>query len=198
MPDDDLQLLQRWRDGDRAAGEALFGRHFGEIYRFFEHKVGHHADDLTQRTFLACVRARDQFRGASSFRTYLFTIARHELYALVRQLAGSQPFDCEVSSIADAVTSLATRMARADDAERLRRALKELPAEQQVLLELHYWHELDANALAEVFETNSGAIRVRLLRARRALKDRLRPEELPIGDKFSSALQDLDFSDPET
>ena len=40
--------------------------------------------------------------------------------------------------------------------------------EQQTLLELHYWHELDAEALGEVFDATSGAIRVRLLRARKA------------------------------
>jgi len=48
-----------------------------------------------------------------------------------------------------------------------------LPAEQQLLLELHYWHELDAEALGEVFEAAPGTIRVRLLRARRALRQRM-------------------------
>src|SRR5262245_60999657 len=95
--DEDLALLNRWRDGDRAAGEALFARHFDGLYRFFEHKTGGDADDLTQRTFLACVRSRDQFRGASSFRTYLFAIARHELYAHLRTLAGNQRLDFDVS-----------------------------------------------------------------------------------------------------
>src|SRR6185295_12917475 len=59
------------------------------------------------------------------------------------------------------------------DIERLRLALATLPAEQQLLLELHYWHELDAEALGEVFEAAPGTIRVRLLRARRALRQRM-------------------------
>lgn len=191
MADDDLELLNRWRNGDKSSGEALFARHFDGLYRFFEHKVGADADDLTQRTFLACVRARDQFRGASTFRTYIFAIARHELYAHLRQKAGNERLDFDVSSIAEVVTSQATRMARAHDAEKLRQALKELPAEHQLLLELHYWHELDASALAEVFETNPGTVRVRLLRARRALKERLAPEDF-IGDKMSKVLEEAD------
>jgi RNA polymerase sigma-70 factor (ECF subfamily) len=52
-------------------------------------------------------------------------------------------------------------------------ALRALPVEQQTLLELHYWEELDAQQLAEVFATTPGAIRVRLTRARAALRERM-------------------------
>ncbi|MCI0355339.1 MAG: 2-amino-4-hydroxy-6-hydroxymethyldihydropteridine diphosphokinase, partial [Acidobacteria bacterium] len=48
----------------------LFGRHFADIYRFFERKVAGEPDELVQETFLACVRRRDQFRRQSSFRTF--------------------------------------------------------------------------------------------------------------------------------
>ena len=69
MSAEDLALLDRWRSGDARAGEELFGRHFDSIYNFFETKCESEADELVQATFLACVRARDQFRAAASFRT---------------------------------------------------------------------------------------------------------------------------------
>src|SRR5262249_11003925 len=84
--EDDLVLLERWRSGDERAGEALCARYFEEIYRFFVHKLPEHADDLMQQTFLACVKSRDRFQGKSSFRTYLFAIARNELLMLIRVL----------------------------------------------------------------------------------------------------------------
>src|SRR5678815_2658068 len=171
--DPDLTLLESWRAGDGRAGQDLFNRHFADIYRFFEYKVGADADDLAQRTFMACVDARDRFRGGSSFRTYLFAIARNQLYSFLRRLPRAEHVDFEQTSIADLVPSLTSQLGRARDIERLRLALATLPAEQQLLLELHYWHELDAEALGEVFETTPGAIRVRLLRARRALRDRM-------------------------
>jgi RNA polymerase sigma factor (sigma-70 family) len=170
---DDLALLAAWQEGDTTAGQALFSRHFREVHRFFENKVGAEADELSQRTFLACVGSRTRFRGQSSFRTFLFAIARHELYAHFRRNVAGGAFDAEVSSIAELVTSPSSRMARAEEHDRLRRALQELPAEQQLILELHYWHELDAEALGEVFAVPPGTIRVRLLRARRALRQRL-------------------------
>ncbi|HEX3766374.1 MAG TPA: sigma-70 family RNA polymerase sigma factor [Kofleriaceae bacterium] len=171
--DPDLSLLESWRAGDGRAGQDLFARHFADIYRFFEYKVGPDADDLTQRTFMACVDARDRFRGGSSFRTYLFAIARNQLYSFLRRLPRAEHVDFEHTSIADLVTSPSSQLGRARDVERLRVALAMLPAEQQLLLELHYWHELDAEALGEVFEAAPGTIRVRLLRARRALRDRM-------------------------
>jgi RNA polymerase sigma factor (sigma-70 family) len=178
MDDPDLDLLERWRGGERQAGQDLFARHFRELYRFFENKVGGDADELVQRTFLACLSARAQFRFQSTFRTYLFTIARHELYDYLAQRATAHGrlADFEVTSIADLATSPSDRLARAEQISELRHALSRLPAEQQLLLELHYWHQLPPEALSEVFGAAPGAIRVRLLRARRALRDLLTPE----------------------
>lgn len=172
--DPDLVLLERWRAGQRSAGEQLFARHVAEIHRFFEHKVGLDADELAQCTFLACVAGREQFRGESTFRTYMFAIARKQLYSYLRALPQRGAIDFATTSLAELVTSQATRIERDQRAAQLRRALSELPADDQLLLELHYWHELDAAALAEVFAANPGAIRVRLLRARRALHDRMK------------------------
>jgi len=191
--DPDLELLERWRAGDGVSGQQLFARHFAAIYQFFEHKLGHEADELAQRTFMACVAARDRFRGGSTFRTYLFAIARNQLYTFLRRLPRGEHVDFEHTSIADLMPSLGSQLGRAREVERLRLALAGLPAEQQLLLELHYWHELDAEALAEVFESTSGAIRVRLLRARKALRERMGQVELDglrsqVADRLAVAL----------
>src|SRR5688500_5831982 len=103
MDDPDLDLLEQWRGGARQAGQDLFARHFRELYGFFQHKAAGEADELVQRTFLACVSSRTQFRFQSTFRTYLFTIARHELYDYLGQQANERGrhVDFEVTSIAD-------------------------------------------------------------------------------------------------
>jgi RNA polymerase sigma-70 factor (ECF subfamily) len=171
--DSDLALLVDWRSGDRRAGELLFARHFAAIYRFFAHRVGDVADELAQQTFLACVAARDRFRAQSTFRTYLFAIARKQLCGYLRRGEAGRKDELPASSLAEVITSIATRIGRAEQAAQLHAALTALPADDRMLLELHYWQELDAAALAEVFETSPGAIRVRLVRARRALHERL-------------------------
>jgi RNA polymerase sigma-70 factor (ECF subfamily) len=189
-------LLQLWRAGDRQAGEQLCARHFDDVYRFFEHKLPGEADDLTQQTFLACVKARDQFRSQSTFRTYLFSIARNELFTRLRQIPKFEHVDLEVSSLNELVSSPSSELRKHEELEQVRAALRQLPVEQQVLLELHYWHDLDAAALAELLETSAGTIRVRLLRARRALRERLGANAVTgAEDRLSSSLRDPDSDD---
>jgi RNA polymerase sigma factor (sigma-70 family) len=168
----DIELLDRWRSGDAGAGEALFQRHFDSIYGFFETKCEADADELVQATFFACLRARDQFRKESSFRTYLFTIARHELYRLLRgrQRDGAR-LDFHLSSIADLISTPGTRIARNQEHQHLIEALRQLPVEQQTLLELHYWEDLGMAELADVFEVPQATIRTRLHRARKLLRE---------------------------
>jgi RNA polymerase sigma factor (sigma-70 family) len=185
---DDLALLEHWRGGDARAGQDLFARHFADVYRFFQHKVGAEADELVQRTFAACVAARDRFRGQSSFRTYLFAIARNQLYSYLRQLPRGEHADFDTISVAELVTTLRSQLGRLQQIEQLRLALAAMPAEQQLLLEMHYWHDLDAGALAEIFETEAGTIRVRLLRARKALRERMGQLEATSPDRLIAAL----------
>jgi RNA polymerase sigma factor (sigma-70 family) len=168
----DLDLLEQWRAGDADGGQALFERHFDSIYGFFETKCPAEADELVQATFLAVLRAKTQFRGDSSFRTYLFTIARNELYRVLRtrQRKGTQ-VDFALSSIAELVSTPGTRMARNQEHRQLLEALQRLPVEQQTLLELHYWEDLEIAELAQIFDVPAATIRTRLHRARKALRE---------------------------
>lgn len=188
--DPDEELVVRWRAGEQAAGEQLFARHFDALYRFFATKCGE-PGDLTQATLLAVVRSRDQFAARSSFRTYLFSIARNELYDHLRARQRERAFDPEVSSIVDLVTTPATQLDRGESHRRLCEALREIPVEQQTLLELHYWEGLDASALAEVFGSNSTAIRKRLHRARIALREAMMAREAAPPQALAT-VEDLD------
>ena len=170
----DFELLDRWREGDTAAGHALLARHFDTLCGFFESKLDRDADDLVQRTMLACVKSKDTFRKASSFRTYLFTIARHELFHHLRaRHRDGQRLDFSITSVAELLTTPASRMIRDADKRRVVEALQRMPVEQQTLLELFYWQELDVDSISEVFELEPGATRVRLHRARKKLRELL-------------------------
>ena len=153
----DLDLLAQWRAGDAEAGQALFERHFDRIYGFFETKCPADADELVQATFLACLRAKDQFRGDSSFRTYLFTIARNELYRVLRtRLRQGTQVDFALSSIAELVSTPGTRMARNQEHRHLLEALRRLPVDRDAPIELrierppHDAHPAGADHLEQV------------------------------------------------
>jgi len=190
--DSDFDLLDRWRAGDRPAGEALLARHFDALCGFFESKVGDDADDLVQRTMLACVAAKDRFRKEASFRTYLYTVARHELYHhLRRRQRDGQRLDFSVSSIAEILTTPGSKLVKRAERQRVVEALRQLPVEQQVLLELYYWQELDIAALCEVLDVEIGTARVRLHRARARLRAVLE------ADGAGQAIESLGGSDAD-
>lgn len=178
MPEvEDHELLRQWQGGDAAAGELLVERYFDRIYRFFHTKLDAEADELVQSTFLACLAAKDRFRGDSSFRTFLYGIARNQLFAALRDRhRDARHIDLEVSSIADLVSTPRTKLARSEDYERLVAHLRRLPVEQQSLLELHYWSDLEIGELAEIFEAPAVTIRSRLHRARNALRELLQAD----------------------
>lgn len=174
MADDDLALLEGWCAGDASAGNSLFKRHFETVYRFFDRKTDGDIDELVQETFLACVRSRDTFRRQSSFRTYLLAIARHTLFGYWRRRSREvATLDFEEISVASLSTSAGGRIARREERARLLKALRALPLDQQLLLELHYWEELEREDLAEVFDIELATTRSRLFRARQALRELL-------------------------
>lgn len=174
MADDDLTLLDRWCGGDKTAGNDLFTRHFASVYRFFEHKTDHEIDDLVQETFLQCVRSRASFKRQSTFRTYLFAIARHVLFGYWRQHRGGRAtVDFDEVSIESLSTSVGTKLVKGEERAKLIGGLRTLPLEQQMLLEMYYWENLDREQLAEVFDVENATIGSRLTRARQALRDRL-------------------------
>ncbi len=168
----DLELLARWRADDPAAGSELFKRHFDGLYRFFANKVDSEAEDLIQRTMMACVRYRDNLAEIASFKAYLYTIARNELY---RHLRGrrSEDIDFTVASIADLGPSPATVLGEQQRDRRLLGARRSLPVESQLLLELHYWEELSTAELATVLGVPQGTAKTRLRKARQQLADAL-------------------------
>jgi RNA polymerase sigma-70 factor (ECF subfamily) len=168
---DDRALFERWRTGDIAAGELLFERYFDSLYGFFETKCPDEADELVQSTFLGCLRARDAFRHDASFRTYLFTIARNQLYSFLRDRHRDRVIEFELSSIEDLHTTPGTRLTRRQEHRHLVAALRRLPLEQQTLLELHYVQDMAVAELSAVFDAPPVTIRSRLHRARRQLRD---------------------------
>lgn len=184
---DDAALFAAWQQGDRAAGEALIERHFDAIDRFFATKVGDGGDDLVQRTFLACAEAGARYRGDTSFRAFLFGIARNVLFEFIRGKArhGVAPADLGQSAIVDLAPGVATLANHRADQRQLVNALRTLPLELQVLLELYYWEELGVDELAEVLEVPPGTIKSRLHRARRLLAEAM-AEAPPEGDDEGS------------
>jgi RNA polymerase sigma-70 factor (ECF subfamily) len=167
----DIELLDSWRDGDSRAGNELFNRHFDSVCRFFANKAPNEVDDLIQRTFLACVEGRDRFRGEASFRGYLFGVARNVLRRYYRDKRyHDERFDPLVVSVHDLGPGPSLLIADKREQELLLHALRRLPMDHQITLELYYWENMSGSELAEVLEVPEGTVRGRIRRAKTLLE----------------------------
>lgn len=174
---EDIELLRGWSAGDRRAGQQFFARYREPLIRFFTNKVQtlDEIEDLVQRSFVAALESSSRFRGHSSVRTWMFAIARNILrqhYDGRRRHASEG--DAEQLSVADFDAPGASTLLRGKAEQRLLlRALRKLPIETQVALELFYWEDLTAAEIGEILGMPEGTTRSKLRKAKADLRELL-------------------------
>lgn len=172
---EDGALLVAWRDGDRGAGAELFDRYFMPLTRFFRNKANDRLDDLIQQTMLGLLEARDSYRGTGSLRSFIFGIAlnvvRNHYRAAIRD---ESKLDFGVTSIGDLAAGPVEVLAQRQEQQLLLQALRRVPFDHQVLLELYFWESLPAIEIAEVLGVPEGTVRTRIRRAKALLEVELR------------------------
>ena len=170
--DEDLILLQKWRGGDQTAGNRLFQVCFDPLYRFLANKTRSASDteDLMQKTFEVLVANRDKFEGRSTFRTYVFSVAYNLLKKYYRSLSREQALlDYTETSLADIGAGAHSQIECAEQQTILLDALRQIPIEFQVVIELHYLEDMKPEAIAEILDVNPNTVRSRIQRAREKL-----------------------------
>lgn len=189
----DFELLQAWQAGDRSAGNRLLERYFASLYRFFRNKVDQGVDDLIQETFLALTKYGHNFRGDGSFRAFLFVVARNELYRYLRKhrRRPEEPVDFEQVPLIEIAPSPSSVVGRTREERLLLKALRAIPLELQVTVEMHYWEGMSTSELAAVLEIPQGTVKSRLRRARAALAEKMKALA-ESAEQYRSTVDDLD------
>ena len=175
----DRELLEAWRQGDKAAGDQLFERYYDKVLKFFRNKVSTEVKDLVQQTFAACVEGRDrlEFKEDTSFRSYLFGVAHNLLRShLRRRYRNDREVEFDKVSIQDLAPGPSSIIVKHREERLLLEALRRLPLEHQVMLELRFWEDMKTREIASVLEVPHATARTRLRRALQLLEQKL--EEL--------------------
>jgi len=188
----DAELLARWREGDDAAGNALVRRHFDLLFRFFRGRFDDGVPDLVQRTFLGAVKARERVPEGVPFKAYLLGIAhRQMLMAWRSQRRHDAVFTGGTVSAAAELSSPSRVVAQREEQRTLVAALRDLPLDHQVLIELFYWEDLGIDEIATILEVPSGTVKSRLHRARTLLREAIAARAAST-DLAESTLQNLE------
>jgi RNA polymerase sigma factor (sigma-70 family) len=189
QPDDTTErLLLRWRSGSRDAGSRLLSRYVPELTGFFGRRSSGNAEELVQRTLLACTQSVERFEGRSTFRTYLFGIARNQYLMSRRAEAFSARESVTVATEPeDGPSQLA---AVRQEHVCLVLALRHVEPEYSIVLRKFYWAERSLEEIAAELGIPIGTVKSRLARGRASLKAKLATIQVR-DDIRSDALQEL-------
>ncbi|HWP02444.1 MAG TPA: RNA polymerase sigma factor [Gemmatimonadaceae bacterium] len=171
---DDQVLIARWLGGDERAATVLVERHAPALARYVA-SLGEHesVEEVVQDTFVRAFGSFESFRGESSLRTWLFTIARR--LVLDRRRAARRRRDVLSVEEADAVTEYtALDTMIADEAQqRVQEAVSQLTPTQREVFLLRVNEGLSYRDIARIVGTTEGAARVHFHNALRSVKERL-------------------------
>jgi RNA polymerase sigma-70 factor, ECF subfamily len=170
----DEALMQEFQGGSRAAFEELFARYRKPLYGFFGRRLNNseRADDLTQETFLAVIRAVSRYEPRASVRTYLYGIALKLVAAERRRVFRNSAW----SSALGLGTTEPNTDRTPDTVLWVRQALERLDASDREILMLREYEQLSYSDIAELLRIPVNTVRSRLFRSRLALKDYLESE----------------------
>ena len=187
--DRDRPLVEAARR-DPARFEALYRKYLAQVYSYAYYELGHHhdAEDATERTFVAALANLQRFEerarpadgeGASTFRVWLFQIARNVVANRRRSLRRrpTTPLDA-AAGVADPF-DLEAGIEIGDEAARAWWAVGRLPTDRRRAVILRFVDEMSTAEIAGILGRSEGAVRVLLHRALRTVARDLGAEARP-------------------
>lgn len=181
--DTDAALVRRARDGEFSAFEELFDRYRTLVFRFTYQMVPRRddAEDIVQEAFVRAYQNLDKYRDEAKFTTWLLRIVTNlctdqarmsnRRVALEQQEAKGALGWMTEGEWEDPVQNLENDRRK----HALRRALAALPAHHRSVIVLRDIEEREYTDIAAILGCTIGGAKLRVLRARRALKDRIAP-----------------------
>jgi RNA polymerase sigma-70 factor (ECF subfamily) len=130
------------------------------------------AQDVVQEAYLRAFKSFGGFHGSNG-RAWLLTIVRNTSYTLLKKNRAvdlTTTFDEQIHAIGHESVSPAAIL---EDAELIRKAMDELPAESREILTLRHQEGLSYKEIGEIVKIPAGTVMSRLARARAKLKEYL-------------------------
>ena len=177
----DDRLVDRVREGDRAAFDEIYGRYFKRVYAFLDKRLRNRADteETTQEVFINIFSSIDSFRGEAPFAAWVFGLTRRTLAARFRRKRHptvplfEEDEDQSFSSLTAGSDPEATPLEICEMNERaaqLSHILEnEITEEQRKLFELHHLESMPIAEIARILSKSEDSVKSNLYRTRKLL-----------------------------
>jgi len=173
---DDRTLVAAFRGGEREAFDVIVVRHRRGVYQICYRFVNNHEDasDLAQDVFVRAFKGLANFKGDASLATWLYRVA---VNACLNRVGSKKPQSAPLEAAADVDTrtlSPLDEVLRGERADRVRRAIDQLPAKQRATLMLRIYQDCSHQEIAAAMGSTVGAVKANFFHAlgnlRRLLK----------------------------
>ena len=183
---DDRKLVERAREGDRAAFRVLVERYKKKVYFVALDMTGdhHEAEDISQDVFLKAYGSLPRFRGRAGVSTWLYRMTVNACIDRSRKKAwkAMKPKGAVLDEIIhQQIESRRTlshpehEMERALLQQYIRRALDTLTERERAVFVLRHYHSLPLKEIADCLNVTDGTVKSTLFRAIKRLKEKLAP-----------------------
>jgi RNA polymerase sigma-70 factor, ECF subfamily len=184
--DPDRDFVQRARSGDYAAFESLVAKYQQRVYRLGMRIVrqSQDAEEVVQQTFLSMIEHLDGFRQESGFATWLMRIATNHALALVRRRVSHRTVSLADSSednqsvprpefVAEWRQPPEEIAADREMRQLVTRVLDNIDLKYSLVFVLRDLEGFSTEETADILHISENNVKVRLLRARLMLRERL-------------------------
>src|SRR5436309_1648171 len=171
-------VIERARNGDRAAFAELYDTHVDSVYRYLLYRVREPSDaeDLCSEVFTRAFANIHRYRWqGKSFLAWLYTIARNAVTDRRRRERPTVEIDNAFGLAEDGPTAH-ERAVHGEAVDLLRGAVRHLTSEQQEVIVLRFVENMSSRQVAQVLGKNEGAIRALQFRALGRLRKLLTSE----------------------
>jgi RNA polymerase sigma-70 factor (ECF subfamily) len=157
--DRDLEVVARFKGGDRTAFDELVRRYERPILALVRRyvTVEEDAKDVAQRTFVRVLERIDSYRSQSSFKTWLYRVAVNLALDHARgdRSGNTVPLEDDVAAF---TSSLGTeKLVAAEVWRKVSARLAELPPRQRLVVELRVFHDLSFEEIGAIVDSSEDA-----------------------------------------
>jgi RNA polymerase sigma-70 factor (ECF subfamily) len=169
-------LLARVAEGDEKAFALIFHHYRHKIYSYAYHISGSsaQADELVQDVFLKVWLYRDKIPHILRFDNWLFTIARNQVFDMLKSMAREASLRRQMAGLLDpAVNPVEDRMLTRENEEQLQRALDKLSPRQKLIFTLSRNEGLKHEEIASQLHISRHTVKTHLVQALKTLRNLL-------------------------
>lgn len=184
--DRDKELIDLYiSSSDETALKELIEKHTPQIYNFVRRFVNaNEADDITQEVFIKIWKNLKNFnKDKSSFKTWIFTIARNTIIDFLRKRKIILFSDLDTreenfsENIEDKAIMLDEELQKIQDVNFLNKLLEKLPEQYKTVLILHYQEDMTFNEISQVLDKPLNTVKSHHFRALQTLKKEIAPKD---------------------